>query len=118
VGALPRIALFRNRTGALINLTAIAVIGGTELPFGFLYGDRHEGRTKSHSHHGVLRGIGHDLAQRAAEAGHAVAATARRPESLADLSAALKLQLDVRDPWSIKRAVDAPMNISAASTSS
>jgi NAD(P)-dependent dehydrogenase (short-subunit alcohol dehydrogenase family) len=56
---------------------------------------------------GCSSGIGRDLAQRAAEAGHSVAATARKPETLASLAAALKLQLDVRDPWSITRAVDA-----------
>jgi NAD(P)-dependent dehydrogenase (short-subunit alcohol dehydrogenase family) len=56
---------------------------------------------------GCSSGIGRDLARRAAAEGHSVAATARRPESLADLNAALKLQLDVTDPWSIQRAVDA-----------
>jgi len=56
---------------------------------------------------GCSSGIGQDLARRAAAHGHSVAATARRPETLADLNAALKLQLDVTDPWSIERAVDA-----------
>jgi NAD(P)-dependent dehydrogenase (short-subunit alcohol dehydrogenase family) len=56
---------------------------------------------------GCSSGIGRDLAARAAAAGFAVAATARDPGTLADLDAAVKVQLDVTDPWSVRRAVDA-----------
>jgi NAD(P)-dependent dehydrogenase (short-subunit alcohol dehydrogenase family) len=55
---------------------------------------------------GCSTGIGRDLAQHLAGVGYTVVAMARRVETLAALSAALKLQLDVTDPISIQRAVE------------
>ncbi len=55
---------------------------------------------------GCSTGIGHDLAQRLAQSGYTVVATARRVETLANLPAALKLVLDVTQPKSIRQAVD------------
>lgn len=54
---------------------------------------------------GCSTGIGRDLAERLAKAGYTVVATARNVETLADLSAALKLPLDVTQPDSIQNAV-------------
>ena len=54
---------------------------------------------------GCSTGIGRDLAQRLAQAGYTVVATARRVETLANLPAALKLPLDVTRPESIREAV-------------
>ncbi len=53
---------------------------------------------------GCSTGIGQDLARRLALAGYAVVATARRPETLDDLPAALKLPLDVTDSASVAGA--------------
>jgi sorbitol-6-phosphate 2-dehydrogenase len=54
---------------------------------------------------GCSSGIGRDLAQRLAQAGYIVVATARNVETLADLPAALKLPLDVTQSESIQKAV-------------
>ena len=58
---------------------------------------------------GCSSGIGHATAKRLAEHGHTVYATARRPESIADLAEAgcKTLALDVTDEASMKAAVDA-----------
>jgi NAD(P)-dependent dehydrogenase (short-subunit alcohol dehydrogenase family) len=53
---------------------------------------------------GCSTGIGQDLARRLAPAGYTVVASARRPETLADLPAALTLPLDVTDPASVAEA--------------
>jgi NAD(P)-dependent dehydrogenase (short-subunit alcohol dehydrogenase family) len=58
---------------------------------------------------GCSTGIGRDLAQRLTRAGHQVVATARNPESQADLAAALKLPLDVTRPESVSAAVEAAL---------
>ncbi len=55
---------------------------------------------------GCSTGIGRDLAQRLAQAGYTVVATARKAESLAGLDVALKLPLDVTQPDSVRQAVD------------
>jgi NAD(P)-dependent dehydrogenase (short-subunit alcohol dehydrogenase family) len=55
---------------------------------------------------GCSTGIGRDLAQRLAHAGSTVIATARRPETLADLPVALALPLDVTDPASVATATE------------
>jgi NAD(P)-dependent dehydrogenase (short-subunit alcohol dehydrogenase family) len=55
---------------------------------------------------GCSSGIGRDLAQRLAQAGYSVVATARKPETLDDLPVALKLPLDVAQPASINQAVE------------
>jgi NAD(P)-dependent dehydrogenase (short-subunit alcohol dehydrogenase family) len=55
---------------------------------------------------GCSTGIGRDMAQRLAEKGHTVVATARRAEVLEGLPAALKLEADVTHPDSIRQAVD------------
>jgi NAD(P)-dependent dehydrogenase (short-subunit alcohol dehydrogenase family) len=55
---------------------------------------------------GCSTGIGHDLARRLARAGYAVIATARRPETLADLPVALRLPLDVTDAASVASATE------------
>ncbi|HEY3340605.1 MAG TPA: SDR family oxidoreductase, partial [Anaerolineae bacterium] len=54
---------------------------------------------------GCSTGIGQDLARRLAQADYTVIATARHPETLADLPATLKLVLDVTDPASIANAM-------------
>jgi NAD(P)-dependent dehydrogenase (short-subunit alcohol dehydrogenase family) len=54
---------------------------------------------------GCSTGIGQDLARRLALAGYTVVASARRPETLADLSAALALPLDVTDAASVAGAM-------------
>ncbi len=54
---------------------------------------------------GCSTGIGRDLARRLTGAGYRVAATARKAETLEDLSTALKLSLDVTQPDSVCRAV-------------
>lgn len=56
---------------------------------------------------GCSSGIGRDLVQHLTEAGETVVATARNVESLAQLEAALKLSLDVTEPKSIDRAMNA-----------
>jgi NAD(P)-dependent dehydrogenase (short-subunit alcohol dehydrogenase family) len=53
---------------------------------------------------GCSTGIGQDLARRLALAGYTVIASARRPETLADLPAALTLPLDVTDAASVASA--------------
>jgi NAD(P)-dependent dehydrogenase (short-subunit alcohol dehydrogenase family) len=53
---------------------------------------------------GCSTGIGQDLARRLALAGYTVIASARRPETLADLPAALALPLDVTDAASVAGA--------------
>lgn len=55
---------------------------------------------------GCSSGIGRDLAQRLAQSGYLVAATARKVETLDHLSAALKLPLDVTQVESVNHAVD------------
>jgi NADP-dependent 3-hydroxy acid dehydrogenase YdfG len=55
---------------------------------------------------GCSTGIGRDCAKRLSLSGYAVAATARRPDTLADLPAALKLELDVTNGNSINNAVN------------
>jgi NAD(P)-dependent dehydrogenase (short-subunit alcohol dehydrogenase family) len=55
---------------------------------------------------GCSTGIGRDLAQRMAQAGYCVVATARKAESLEGLQVALKLTLDVTQPESIRMAVE------------
>ncbi len=55
---------------------------------------------------GCSTGIGRDLVQHLARAGHAVAATARDPDTLQDLPAALELPLDVTRAESIGPAVE------------
>jgi NAD(P)-dependent dehydrogenase (short-subunit alcohol dehydrogenase family) len=58
---------------------------------------------------GCSTGIGRDLAQRLSRAGYTVIATARHPETLADLPVALALPLDVADPASVATATEAVM---------
>jgi len=55
---------------------------------------------------GCSTGIGRDLAQRLAETGYTVIATARHPETLHNLSVALALPLDVTDPVSVSTATE------------
>ncbi len=55
---------------------------------------------------GCSTGIGRDLAERLSGSGYAVVATARKPETLANLKAALKLPLDVTQPASVRSTVD------------
>src|SRR5512141_3048320 len=55
---------------------------------------------------GCSTGSGRDLAERLSRAGYTVAASARRMQDLSTLEAALKLELDVTPPESIRRAVD------------
>lgn len=55
---------------------------------------------------GCSSGIGRDLAEGLDARGYAVVATARHPERLAGLPAALKLSLDVERPESIAAAVE------------
>jgi NAD(P)-dependent dehydrogenase (short-subunit alcohol dehydrogenase family) len=55
---------------------------------------------------GCSTGIGRDLARPLIQAGYTVVVTARKAEALDDLSAALKLSLDVTQPESIRTAVD------------
>ncbi|MFF4307219.1 SDR family oxidoreductase [Streptomyces sp. NPDC001601] len=56
---------------------------------------------------GASRGIGRAIAVELAGRGHRVIATARRPETLADLPVDLRLRLDVTDQESVDRAVRA-----------
>ncbi len=55
---------------------------------------------------GCSSGIGCDLAQRLAQAGYCVAATARKEQTVEGLDVALKLALDVTRPESIREAVE------------
>ena len=55
---------------------------------------------------GCSTGIGRDLAQRLAQSGYTVVATARHVESMNDLPVALKLPLDVSQMDSVKGAVE------------
>jgi NAD(P)-dependent dehydrogenase (short-subunit alcohol dehydrogenase family) len=55
---------------------------------------------------GCTTGIGRDLAQRLAQAGYTVVATARNVETLDMTQAALKLTLDVTQPDSVSQAVE------------
>ncbi|HEX9028776.1 MAG TPA: SDR family NAD(P)-dependent oxidoreductase, partial [Anaerolineales bacterium] len=54
---------------------------------------------------GCSTGIGRDLAQRLAQSGYTVVATARKVQTLEGLQVALKLPLDVTQPGSIRQAV-------------
>ncbi|TDV56585.1 SDR family oxidoreductase [Actinophytocola oryzae] len=54
---------------------------------------------------GASRGIGRAVAVELAGRGHRVIATARRPETLADLDVDQRLRLDVTDQQSVDRAV-------------
>jgi NADP-dependent 3-hydroxy acid dehydrogenase YdfG len=54
---------------------------------------------------GASAGIGRATAIELAERGHSVIATARRPETLADLPVAGRLQLDVTDADSVRAAI-------------
>ena len=54
---------------------------------------------------GCSTGIGRDLAQRLSQSGHTVVATARKAETLDDLSVALKLPLDVTQSQSVNDAI-------------
>ncbi len=58
---------------------------------------------------GCSTGIGRDAAARLSNAGYCVVATARKPETLADLPAALKLPLDVTQAESVHAAVDSTL---------
>ncbi|MFJ1767635.1 SDR family oxidoreductase [Amycolatopsis sp. NPDC088138] len=55
---------------------------------------------------GASKGIGRAIASEFARRGHRVVATARKPETLADLDADQRLALDVTDPASIEAAVE------------
>src|SRR5450432_349632 len=55
---------------------------------------------------GCSTGIGRDLVQSLSQAGYSVVATARKVETLADVSAALKLPLDVTQADSVCKAVE------------
>jgi NAD(P)-dependent dehydrogenase (short-subunit alcohol dehydrogenase family) len=54
---------------------------------------------------GASRGIGRAIAVELAGRGHRVIATARRPETLADLPAGQRLRLDVTDQASVDQAI-------------
>ncbi len=54
---------------------------------------------------GCSTGIGRDLAQHLTQAGYTVVATARKVETLEDLSSALKLPLDVTQDYSVEATV-------------
>jgi NADP-dependent 3-hydroxy acid dehydrogenase YdfG len=54
---------------------------------------------------GCSTGIGRDLAGHLSQAGYTVVATARKPESLEDIPAALKLPLDVTQPECVAETV-------------
>ncbi len=56
---------------------------------------------------GASRGIGRAIAIEMAERGHRVVATARDPETLADLPVDQRLELDVTDQASVDRAIQA-----------
>ena len=54
---------------------------------------------------GCSTGIGRHLAQRLAQVGYTVVATARKVETLDNLTVALKLQLDVTQTSSVNQAI-------------
>jgi NAD(P)-dependent dehydrogenase (short-subunit alcohol dehydrogenase family) len=54
---------------------------------------------------GCSTGIGRDLAQRLTQSGYTVVATARKAETLDDLTVALKLQLDVTQTNSVNQTI-------------
>lgn len=56
---------------------------------------------------GANRGIGRAIATEFSRRGHTVIATARDPQSLADVDAHRRLALDVTDPASVAAAIDA-----------
>jgi NAD(P)-dependent dehydrogenase (short-subunit alcohol dehydrogenase family) len=58
---------------------------------------------------GCSTGIGRDLAQRLTASGYTVVATARNAKSMDGLDADLKLPLDVTQPESVQKAVDATL---------
>ncbi|MCL5951609.1 MAG: SDR family oxidoreductase [Chloroflexi bacterium] len=60
---------------------------------------------------GCSTGIGRDLAIRLSESGYAVVATARNPETLINLEAALKLPLDVTQTDSVRSAVECTLQL-------
>ena len=62
---------------------------------------------------GCSTGIGRAAAAELSRRGHAVIATARRPETLADLDAAQRLALDVCDEESVRRALAAAGRVDA-----
>lgn len=55
---------------------------------------------------GCSKGIGRELAQRLAQSGYSTVATARKVETIEDIPATLKLQLDVTQPRSVDAAVE------------
>lgn len=55
---------------------------------------------------GCSTGIGRDLSRSLVESGYSVVATARKLEAISDLPAALKVQLDVTQPNSIRFAIN------------
>lgn len=55
---------------------------------------------------GCSTGIGRDLVDRLTRSGYVVVATARKPETLDDVPAALKLPLNVTQPESVHQAVE------------
>ncbi|EWM18548.1 SDR family NAD(P)-dependent oxidoreductase [Kutzneria sp. 744] len=60
---------------------------------------------------GASKGIGRAIAVELAGRGHRVVATARQPETLADLDVDQRLRLDVTDQDSVDRAVEAAGSI-------
>ncbi len=60
---------------------------------------------------GCSSGIGRDLAGHLTAAGYSVVATARRPETLGDVPAALRLPLDVQRPDTVEAAVNETIKI-------
>ena len=56
---------------------------------------------------GASKGIGRAVAVELAARGHRVVATARRPETLAELPVDQRLRLDVTDQDSVDRAIEA-----------
>jgi len=56
---------------------------------------------------GASRGIGREMAERLTARGHEVIATARDLSSLGDMTAAVRLELDVTDESSVQAAIKA-----------